>query len=243
MRGSKHRSYIFLPPSNPNALAVGLSSDDTAIAVSSALFYNLNENELEGVIAHEIGHIAKGHSIKKTQVAMKAMAIAATGEIAGTVIMNSNINLNPWDNGSNDLLSVGLKLFAGVAAVGVGAAIGYKWLTDENLKNEYEADNVGARISKKSWALSGALSKIERLMSTTTKQYKPEVAQLFLISPSYLKIQTHPPTSERIKQLSLLSDKGKPFVSDVSTIFCSTCGDKTDEDGSYCYWCGSLLNV
>ena len=236
-------SLHILPPDNPNALAFGRSPDDTAIAVSSALFCKLDENELESIIAHEIAHIAKGHTLKKSEVAMKALGIALTGEIAGRAIMTSDADFTPWDNDNDDILSFILKIGVGLLATGVGAAIGTKWLTDENFRCEYEADNTGAEISKKSWALVRALSKLENMMKQFTVRYKPEVAQLFIISPSYLEGQSHPHTSDRICKLSQLSNQSKSPIPDLPTIFCSTCGDKTDSDGKYCSWCGNLINL
>lgn len=237
---SKPKIYI-VPEDIPNAFAVGLSGDDASIAVTTGLLRHLNEDEIESALAHEIGHIKKGHMVDKTKVAMKALAVTATGEIAGTLIMTSDIDFTPGDGDSYDPLSVGLKIVTGLVVAGAGAALGSKWLTDVSFKSEFEADRFSASLTKKSWALARALKKLENLTKIGSIKYRPEVSQLFIVCPSYLNYKTHPPTEERVKEL--LSVPGDSSIQDISSIFCPTCGNKTDGDGKYCYWCGNLLET
>lgn len=233
------RIYV-IPEPAPNAFAVGLTLDDSALAVTTGLLQQLDEYEIEAVLGHEIGHIQKGHSVSKTQVAMKAMAIATTALAAGHQIATSDIDLTPGDDDPDDPLSLILKLGAGAAVAGAGTAAASSILSRNSFQAEFEADQCSAELAKKPWALSRALRRIERLMVKSKMHHAPEVAQLFIISPAYLDYQTHPPTSERVARLNVLP-RAVAEIGPVSTMFCGSCGEKTDADGRFCYWCGKTI--
>ena len=230
------RIYI-IPESAPNAFAVGLTLDDSALAVTTGLLQHLDEYEIEAVLGHEIGHIQRGHSVSKTQIAMKAMAIATTAFVAGHQIATSDVDFTPGDDDPDDPLSLILKLGAGAAVAAAGSAAASSILSGNSFQAEFEADQCSAKFAKKPWALSRALRRIERLGAKGGTAYAPEVSQLFIISPAYLDHQTHPPTTERVARLAVLP-RPVAEVSSVSTIFCGSCGEKTDADGKFCYWCG-----
>lgn len=235
------RTYV-IPDNAPNACAVGLSRDDTAVGVTTGLLSNLDEHEIEAVLAHEIGHIQKGHSIEKTKVAMKALVISSAAGFGGHMIATSDLDLTPGDDDSDDLLSTVLKIGFGVAAAAAGSAVASSVLTSASFRSEFEADESGGILAGKPWALASALERIQKLTQVGEKKYVPEVSQLFIISPAYLNHQTHPPTSERIKRLLEFKAK-RPEMVHLPTIYCSSCGEKTDADGRYCYWCGCDLNT
>lgn len=230
-----------IPDRTPNACAVGLSSDDSAVAVTTGLLSELDEYEIEAVLAHEIGHVQKGHCIEKTKIAMKAMAIGVVAEMSGRSIATSNLDFTPGDDDSDDLLSTVLKIGLGVAVAAVGTATAANLMTAASFQSEFEADECGGILAKKPWALANALRRIEAFAKIGEKKFSPEVSQLFIISPSYLNYQTHPATEERIQKLSSMASVF-PKLATIATIYCSSCGEKTDEDGAYCYWCGSELD-
>jgi Zn-dependent protease with chaperone function len=171
---------------------------------------------------------------------MKALAISLTANIVGREIAASDLDLTPGDDDTDDLLSTILKVGIGVATAAAGDAAGANTLTSASLKSEFEADESGATLAQKPWALVSALERIQRMTQFGYKKYDPDVSQLFIISPSYLNHKTHPPTSERVERLSHLLAK-HPIVARVPTIYCSICGEKSDADGNYCYWCGNEL--
>lgn len=226
-----------IPDRTPNACAVGLSREDSAVAVTTGLLNELDENEIEAVIAHEIGHIQKGHSIEKTKIAMQAMAICVFAELGARTIATSDMDFTPGDDDSDDLLSRMLKIGTAIAVTTAGNAVAANTMTTDSFRSEFEADECGGLFSKKPWALSSALKKIEDHTQTGEKKFAPEVSQLFIVSPTYLNYQTHPATNERIKKLSGMVAM-LPKINSIPTIFCSTCGEKTDADGKFCYWCG-----
>lgn len=237
----KPRIYI-IPDKTPNACAVGLSHNDTAVGVTTGLLRNLDENEIEAVLAHEIGHIQRGHSIEKTKIAMKALAISVVAGIGGRMIATSDMDLTPDDDNPDDLLSTVLKIGIGVATSAAGNAMASGVLTSASFRSEFEADESGGMLARKPWALASALKRIEELTQFGEKKYAPELSQLFIISPSYLDHQSHPPTSERIERLANIGTK-IPEVLHIPTIYCFACGEKTDSDGGYCYWCGTDLDA
>lgn len=238
--GIKVPCLYIIPDNAPNACAVGLSKDDTAIAVTTGLISTLDENEIEAVLAHEIGHIQLGHCIEKTKVAMKAMALVAAADIGGRIIAASDLDFTPDDDDSDDLLSVALRVGLGIAASAAGTVVASHIMSTASLRSEFEADECGGQLTRKPWALVSALKRIEEFTLISKKKLVPEISQLFIISPEYLNYRTHPPTIERIKKLSSL-DTRVPEVVSMPTIYCSTCGEKTDADGNYCYWCGGEI--
>jgi heat shock protein HtpX len=237
----KPQIYV-IPDQLPNACAVGLSANDSAVAVTTGLLSEFDEHEIEAVLAHEIGHIQKGHCIEKTKVAMKAMAIGMVAEMGGRSIASSNLDFTPGDDDSDDLLSTLLKVGLGVAVAAAGTAAAASLMTASSFQSEFEADECGGKLAKKPWALASALQKIEKLAAIGTQKFAPEVSQLFIVSPAYLNYKTHPATGDRVQRLIAMPTMA-PKLSGVPTIFCGFCGEKTDSDGAYCYWCGCSLST
>jgi len=229
-----------IPERTPNACAVSTSDEDTAVAVTTGLMQALDEDEIDAVLAHEIGHIQKGHSIEKTKIAMKAMAISTVAAVGGDLLIHSDVDFTPDDDDTDDFLSMAIKIGIGVAASSAGSAVAANMMSKNSFASEFEADECGATLSRKPWALSRALQRLESLMVGGEKQYAPEVSQLFIVSPTYLQYETHPPTKERMDRLAKLEVEVQK-VKGVPTIFCPSCGIKTDEDGKFCYWCGVEL--
>jgi heat shock protein HtpX len=235
------RAYV-IPDNGPNACAVGLSINDTAVGVTTGLLNILDEHEIEAVLAHEVGHIQNGHSIEKTRVAMKALAISSAAGLAGHMIATSDLDFTPSDDDSDDLLSTVLKIGVGLATAAAGSAVASNIQTSVSFRSEFEADKSGGMLSGKPWALANALKIIQAQTNVGEKKYMPEVSQLFIISPAYLNHQTHPPTSDRIKSLLEFTAK-YPEIAHLPTIYCSSCGEKTDSDGRYCNWCGCIVDM
>ena len=232
--------YI-MKDSRPNACAIGFSEADSAVAVTSGLLTCLDESQIEAVLAHEVGHIQKGHSIAKTKVAMKALTIAGGGALVAGELALSDLDFTPGDDDPDDLASVFLRLCLAGAVQAVSTGIASHVLSAKAFETEFEADEAGAELSGKGWALASALQVIEELSKAGGKTYAPEVSQLFIVSPEYLEHQTHPPTGDRIDRL-MAEPSRIPEVPVIGTRFCSSCGEKSDTDGKHCYWCGVQLD-
>ncbi len=238
-------SVFVIPESLPNACAVGLADDDMAVAVTSGLLKHLDEHQIEAVLAHEIGHIQHGHSVAKTKVALKGLGLSMIGRSIGRRIATSETDWTPDDDDDDDLASMLFKLCAGAAVAAAGDAVAAGVMGAAAFRSEFEADEAGGQLSKKPWALASALQTIEALGREGNRKYASEVAQLFIIDPDFVNHKTHPDTLERVQKLEqtlALMEGVSPEAASVPTSFCTSCGEKTDSDGKFCYWCGSEVD-
>jgi heat shock protein HtpX len=184
----------------PNAFATGRDPEHAAVAVSAGLLRVLNERELAGVIAHELGHIRSRDTLVMTITATLAGAISMLAQF-GLFFGGGNNRDNPL-GGIGALLMV---ILAPVAAVLVQMAI--------SRTREYEADRDGAEISGDPLALASALAKIANASGRTVNiaaERNPAMAHLYIINPlSGARMDnlfsTHPDTGNRIAQLQALA--------------------------------------
>ena len=181
---------------SPNAFATSRNPSNAAIAVTSGLIERLTQNELKGVVAHELAHILNRDILIATVSAVFAAAISSLASFA--LIFGGrggNRSLNP-------ILFILLAFVTPVAATIIQMAI--------SRSREYEADRIGAILTQDPGSLASALEKIDELSRTknfTTVQQHPETAQMMIISPLMKKgfkelFSTHPSVSERIFRLN-----------------------------------------
>lgn len=184
--------YI-IPAGQPNAFATGRDPNHAAVAVTEGIMRILNEDELEGVLAHELAHVKNRDILIGT--------IAAT--IAGAVMMISRFALffggsRDDDRGGSPLVMLVAMIVAPIAALLIQMAI--------SRQREYGADEDGARISGKPYALASALSKLERGKEVVPMDANPATAHMFIVNPFSARgmvnlFSTHPPIPERIARL------------------------------------------
>jgi len=190
--------YI-IPSSTPNAFATGRDPRHASVAVTEGILNLLSEEELSGVLGHEITHIKDRDILVAT--------IAAT--IAGAIIILAR--MLQWaaifgggdDNrGGNMIGFAGMLLFAilaPIAALIIQLAI--------SRSREYLADDGGARLCGNPLFLANALGKLSRgVKSIPMRNVNPSTSHLFIITPFSGKkmlslFSTHPPIEERIKRL------------------------------------------
>ncbi len=185
----------------PNAFATGRSPDNAAVAVTTGLMERLSDEELAGVLAHELAHIKHRDTLTMT----------VTATIAGAIGMLANFAFLFGGMGGrrdNPLGAVGTLvavLLAPVAAMLVQFAI--------SRGREYEADRTGAEICGHPLWLASALSQLERaaaVIPNARAEQSPATAHLFIVNPlrggglSGL-FATHPPIAERIARLHALA--------------------------------------
>ena len=193
--------YITENP-QPNAFATGRDPEHAAVCVTSGLLGQVNQEELAGVLAHELGHVKHRDTLTMT----------ITAVIAGAISMLANMAF--FMGGSRDrdhpLGFVGVLLvtmLAPVAAMLVQAAI--------SRSREFEADRAGAEITGRPMWLASALGQIERAAERVPNypaDANPATAHLFIINPLHGGISglfsTHPPTEERIARLRAMAGAG-----------------------------------
>ena len=185
--------------STPNAFATGRNPKNAVVAVTTGILSLLSRDELEGVIAHELGHV------KNRDILLSS--IAAT--IGGAIVMIANyagfFAFFGGGNDSEDIIGIiAMSILAPIAAMIVQLAV--------SRTREYKADESGAKISGKPWALADALRKLQ--MGTSARPMNnanPSTAHMFIVNPFGGKsktllnlFSTHPPINERIKRLEEL---------------------------------------
>jgi len=180
----------------PNAFATGRNPEHGAVAVTTGLLERLNRDELAGVLAHELGHIKHRDTL--------TMTITAT--LAGAISMLANFGFyfgggNRNNDGIGPIGGLMLVILAPIAAALVQFGV--------SRGREYEADRIGAEISRKPLSLASALRKISSAaeqIPNPPAERNPASAHLFIVNPlSGARMDnlfsTHPNVENRIAQL------------------------------------------
>jgi heat shock protein HtpX len=193
------RVYITDNP-QPNAFATGRSPEHAAVCVTSGLLGQVNQEELAGVLAHELGHVKHRDTLTMTITAVMAGAISMLANMA--FFMGGGRDRN------NPLGFVGMllvTLLAPIAAVLVQAAI--------SRSREFDADKAGAEITGRPMWLASALSQIDRAaqrIENYPADANPATAHMFIINPLHGGgiaglFASHPSTEERIARLRAMA--------------------------------------
>jgi heat shock protein HtpX len=193
------RTYL-IESAQPNAFATGRSPSHAAVAVTSGLLALLTQDELEGVVAHELAHIKNRDTLIMTITATLAGAISALGNFA-LFFGGRDSSGQP----RNPLAMLAVALLAPFAAMLVQLAI--------SRTREYSADATGATITGNPMGLASALSKIEQAAQHAVNpqaERNPATAHLFIINPLLGRgvdplFSTHPRTQNRISALQSLA--------------------------------------
>lgn len=186
---------LYLTPSNqPNAFATGRSPSNAAVAVTQGILGILNQEELEGVIAHELAHIKNRDTLISTMAAVMAGALAFLARMGQYRMIFGG---RRRDSGGA-LLQFLAIIFAPLAALLIRMAI--------SRSREFVADETGARIAGTSSGLANALLKMERHVRGNPMPVNEATAHLFILNPISSKglgslFSTHPPIDERVKRL------------------------------------------
>lgn len=180
----------------PNAFATGRDPAHSSVAVTTGLLEIMDDQELEGVLAHEIGHV-KNYDIR---IAMVAFALVAVVSIISDIMLRMTWFRDNDDNNGNQLffiLGIVAAILAPLIAVFIQLAV--------SRRREYLADATGALTTRYPEGLASALAKIKQTGSTLKRQ-NASTAHLFFANP--LKghslaslFSTHPPIDDRIARL------------------------------------------
>jgi heat shock protein HtpX len=185
----------------PNAFATGRDPEHAALCVTRGLLNRVDEEELAGVLAHELGHIKHRDTL--------TMTITAT--IAGAISMLANFAffLGGYGRRNNPLGVAGMllvTLLAPIAAVLVQMAI--------SRSREFDADKAGAEISGRPLWLASALEKIDhaaQAIDNEPAEANPATAHMFIVNPLHGNLSglfaSHPSTAERIARLKAMASE------------------------------------
>jgi heat shock protein HtpX len=187
------RVYI-IPQPSPNAFATGRNPNHAAVAATEGILRILDEQELEGVIAHELAHV------KHRDILISS--IAAT--FAAAIMMVSRFALffgggrSDDREGANPIVMIATIILAPIAAMLIQAAI--------SRSREFDADAGGASIAGSPHGLVSALKKIEMAARGIPLDANPATAHMFIVKPFSASgllglFSTHPPTEDRVRAL------------------------------------------
>lgn len=179
----------------PNAFATGRNPENAAVAATTGIMQILNQNELRGVMAHELAHVKHRDTLISTISATIAGAISSIGSF-GMLFAGGN-----RERGGHPLVAILVLILAPIAAMLIQMAI--------SRAREFEADKGGAEISRDPASLASALKKIHNYahkIPMETAEMHPETAQMMIINPLSAEgvqglFSTHPQTEERIARL------------------------------------------
>ena len=193
------RLYL-IPSDSPNAFATGRSPQHAAVAVTEGIVRLLSPDELEGVLAHELGHVRNRDILISSVVATVAGAITMLSRAA---MWGAMMGGRDRDRGGNPLAMLLVAILAPIAAVVVQMAI--------SRTREFAADKSGAALCGKPLALASALAKLERGASAAPMRMANEAtAHQFIVNPLRGRalaslFSTHPATAERIARLERIA--------------------------------------
>jgi len=183
-----------IPSESPNAFATGRNPSHASVAVTHGILGLLNDEELEGVLAHELGHVNNRDIL--------ISSVAAT--LAGAITMIARFGFFFGGGGSRDRRGGGLTgllmlIVAPIAAMMIQLAV--------SRSREYQADATGAHFTGNPYALASALQKLDAYSRRIPMQASPSTAHLFIIQPLLGMnfgnlFSTHPPTAKRIERLT-----------------------------------------
>ena len=191
------RIYI-IPSDTPNAFATGRNPQHAAVAVTEGITRILDEDELEGVLAHELSHVTNRDVLISTIAATLAGAITYLAHMAQWAAIFGGRSQDDEEGGSNPLVMILFAILAPIAAMLVQFAV--------SRSREFQADASGARLAGRTYRLAKALEKIEVASRVEPLPANPATAHLFIVNPlsgeSFARLfSTHPPTEERIARL------------------------------------------
>ena len=188
-----------IPNESPNAFATGRNPNHASVAVTHGILDLLDDEELEGVLAHELGHV------KNRDILTSSIAATLAGAITMAARMGYWASLFGGYGGRDDrsrgggLSGLFMIILAPIAASLIQLAI--------SRSREYEADATGAKETGNPYALARALQKLDAYSKRIPMQASPATAHLFIVAPLLGSggianlFSTHPPIKERIRRL------------------------------------------
>jgi heat shock protein HtpX len=187
------RVYV-IPQPSPNAFATGRNPQHAAVAATEGILQLLDDQELAGVVAHELAHVKNRDILISSIAATLAAAIMFVARFA----MFFGGGSRDDRQGQNPVALLAMMVLAPVAAVLIQAAI--------SRSREFDADGGGAAIAGTPSGLISALRKLESASKAVPLDANPATAHMFIIKPFSASgllslFSTHPPTEQRIQAL------------------------------------------
>jgi heat shock protein HtpX len=182
-----------IPTDSPNAFATGRNPQHASVAVTHGILNLLNDEELEGVLAHELGHVNNRDIL--------ISSVAAT--IAGAITYLSRFGFF-FGGSRDDRRGGGIGALLMLILAPIAAMLIQLWVSRTR---EYQADATGAHFTGNPYALASALAKLDAYSRRVPMAATPSTAHLFIIQPLLGMnfgnlFSTHPPIAKRIERLT-----------------------------------------
>ena len=183
------------PEESPNAFATGRNPTHASIAFTQGILRLMPDNELEGVVAHELGHVLHRDILISSVAATIAAAITA---IARFAMFFGGGRRDDEEGGSNPIAALAMLILAPIAALLIQMAI--------SRSREYDADAASAKYIGSPYPLIGALQKLEGWSQQIPMDANPATQHLYIMKPFsggglFRLFSTHPSTEDRIERL------------------------------------------
>jgi heat shock protein HtpX len=189
-----------IPTESPNAFATGRNPQHASVAVTQGILELLNDEELEGVLAHELGHVNNRDILISSVAATVAGAITMLASMGRWAMIFGGWGGNDREErGGGGIGALLMLILAPIAATLIQL-----WVSRTR---EYQADATGAHFTGNPYALASALSKLDAYSRRVPMQATPSTAHLFIIQPLLGMnlgnlFSTHPPIAKRIERLT-----------------------------------------
>jgi heat shock protein HtpX len=194
------KMYV-IPTESPNAFATGRDPKHASVAVTHGILGLLNDEELEGVLAHELGHVGNRDILISSVAATIAGAITMLASMGRFAMIFGGMGGNNREErgGGGGLAGLFMLIVAPIAATLIQLAV--------SRSREYQADATGAHTTGNPYALASALQKLDAYSRRVPMAASPSTAHLFIIQPLLgvnfgNLFSTHPPIAKRIERLT-----------------------------------------
>ncbi len=189
-----------IPSDSPNAFATGRNPSHASVAVTQGILDLLTDEELEGVLAHELGHVNNRDILISSVAATIAGAITMVASMGRWAMIFGGMGGRDDRDRGGGFGALLMLIVAPIAASLIQLAV--------SRSREYQADATGAHFTGNPYALASALQKLDAYSRRVPMQATPSTAHLFIIQPllggmSFGNLfSTHPPIAKRIERLT-----------------------------------------
>lgn len=188
-----------IPTDSPNAFATGRNPAHASVAVTQGILDLLNDEELEGVLAHELGHVRNRDILISSIAATVAGAVTMLAQMGKFAMIFGGMERGDDRDRGGGIAALLMLVLAPIAAMLIQLAV--------SRSREYEADSTGAHFTGNPYALASALAKLDAYSKRVPMVATPSTAHLFIIQPLLgmnfgSLFATHPPIAKRIERLT-----------------------------------------
>jgi heat shock protein HtpX len=188
-----------IPTESPNAFATGRNPSHASVAVTQGILNLLDDEEMEGVLAHELGHVRNRDILISSVAATLAGAITILARMAYWGALFGGMGGRDREDRGGGIGAVFMLILAPIAAMLIQLAV--------SRSREYQADATGAHFTGNPYALARALQKLDAYSKRLPMVASPSTAHLFIVQPlvgmDFASLfSTHPPIRKRIERLT-----------------------------------------